>query len=124
PDARLQSSDSEEPERIPVAKKVWVVGELGRGRERRPKVRLIAYDDSGKAGGGDAHHRKVCAVQRERLSQYQRVSSQVLPPESVAEHDHRMRRGYPVFLRQERATHHGLDPEDGEEVARNKLALD
>src|SRR5207249_5758292 len=100
------------------------MGELRSGGEWRPKVRLIAHDDSGKAGGGDAHHREVGTVQREGLSQYQRVRAQMLLPESMAEHDHWMRRGYPVFLRQERATHHGLDPEDGEEVARDKLALD
>src|SRR2546422_7518230 len=48
-------------------------GELGSGRERRPEVRHVTHDDPGETGRGHPHYGEVCAVQRERLSQYRRV---------------------------------------------------
>src|SRR2546428_10425503 len=99
------------------------MGELVSCREGRPKVRLIAHDDSGETSWGHSHHREVCTVQRECLSQYRRVRTQVPLPEGAAEYDHQVWRGEPGFPLQERASQDKAHPPGPEGNCRNPPAL-
>src|SRR2546425_3878808 len=99
------------------------MGELVSCREGRPKVRLIAHDDFGETSWGHSHHREVCTVQRECLSQYRRVRTQVLLPEGAAEYDHQVWRGNPAFPSQESGSHGNGHSPGREENAGGQEAL-
>src|SRR5215471_19808726 len=93
-----------------------------RHRQRRPEVRLVAYQNAVEVGRRDADNRKRRSIQNQRSPYRSALPAKLLLPEGMTDYNRRMLTRHTIFLGKKIAPEHRCYSHHPEEIPRDQLS--